>query len=44
MAWEIVLAIRWATELTGISAAEWEGIFYANGKRLLSREGRNEAQ
>ncbi len=44
MAWEIVLAIRWAAELAGISVAERDGIFYANGKRLLSREGMNEVQ
>ena len=35
MAWEIVLAIRWAAELTGISAAERNGIFRDNGRGLL---------
>jgi uncharacterized protein len=36
MAWEIALAIRWAAELAGISETERDGIFYANGKRLLA--------
>ena len=42
MAWEIALAIRWAAELTGISAAERDGIFYGNGRQVLgtSEEGR----
>mgnify|MGYP001603149133 CR=1 FL=1 len=35
MAWEIALAIRWAAELCGITAAERHGIFYDNGRRLL---------
>lgn len=35
MAWEIVLAIRWACELAGISATAREGIFYENGMALL---------
>ncbi len=35
MAWEIVLAIRWAAELAGISDAERDGIYYGNGKQLL---------
>ncbi len=35
MAWEIALAIRWAAELTGISAGERNGIFYDNGAALL---------
>lgn len=35
MAWEIVLAIRWAAELVGISAAERDGIFFENGMALL---------
>ncbi len=35
MAWEIVLAIRWAAELTGISDTERNRIFYDNGKGLL---------
>ena len=36
MAWEIVLAIRWAAELTGISDDERDSIFYHNGMRLLT--------
>jgi predicted TIM-barrel fold metal-dependent hydrolase len=39
MAWEIVLAIRWACELAGVRAAERDGIFSANGRRLLQRSG-----
>jgi len=35
MAWEIVLAIRWACEMVGISPAERDGIFYANGMARL---------
>jgi len=35
MAWEIVLAIRWAAELTGISEPERDGIFHDNGMALL---------
>ena len=35
MAWEIVLAIRWAAELTGIAAADRDRIFYDNGMALL---------
>jgi predicted TIM-barrel fold metal-dependent hydrolase len=35
MAWEIVLAIRWACEMAGISPAERDGIFYTNGMALL---------
>lgn len=35
MAWEIVLAIRWAAELTGIRTAERDAIFYDNGRALL---------
>lgn len=38
MAWEIVLAIRWACELAGIGVAERDGVFHDNGKRLLRRE------
>jgi predicted TIM-barrel fold metal-dependent hydrolase len=38
MAWEIALAIRWAAELAGISAAERDAIFHGNGMRLLARE------
>ncbi len=38
MAWEIVLAIRWACELTGISDAERNGIFHDNGMTLLRRD------
>ncbi|MCF7853266.1 MAG: amidohydrolase [Candidatus Pacebacteria bacterium] len=38
MAWEIVLAIRWAAELTGIADDERDGIFYGNGKKLLTDE------
>lgn len=34
MAWEIVLAIRWACELCGIDEAGRHGIFYGNGKGL----------
>jgi len=37
MVWEIVLAIRWAAELTGISDDERAGIFYDNGMALLRR-------
>lgn len=37
MAWEIVLAIRWAAELCGISGRERDGIFHDNGKALLAR-------
>ncbi|MCD6416404.1 MAG: amidohydrolase family protein [Planctomycetes bacterium] len=36
MTWEIVLAIRWAAELAGISEAERDGIFYDNGMGLLN--------
>lgn len=35
MAWEIVLAIRWAAELSGIPDTERDGIFYNNGAALL---------
>jgi hypothetical protein len=35
MAWEIVLAVRWAAELVGLSEVERQGIFYGNGKALL---------
>jgi predicted TIM-barrel fold metal-dependent hydrolase len=35
MAWEIVLAIRWAAELAGIRDAERDGIFHDNGMALL---------
>ncbi|HEY3376128.1 MAG TPA: amidohydrolase family protein [Armatimonadota bacterium] len=35
MAWEIVLAIRWAAELVGISATDRHGIFFENGMALL---------
>lgn len=35
MTWEIVLAIRWAAELVGISDVERDGIFYENGMALL---------
>jgi hypothetical protein len=40
MAREIVLAIRWAAEMVGISDAERDGIFHDNGMALLksSRE------
>jgi hypothetical protein len=37
MAWEIALAIRWAAELAGISAAERDAIFHDNGMGLLVR-------
>ncbi len=37
MAWEIVLAIRWAAELAGISDIERNRIFYDNGMALLRR-------
>jgi hypothetical protein len=36
MAWEIVLAIRWAAELVGISDAERDGLFHGNGMALLA--------
>jgi uncharacterized protein len=35
MAWEIVLAIRWACEMAGVSPAERAGIFYDHGMALL---------
>ena len=35
MAWEIVLAIRWACELAGISDAARDGIYGGNGRQLL---------
>jgi hypothetical protein len=35
MAWEIVTAIRWTAELTGINSTERDGIFCDNGMRLL---------
>lgn len=35
MAWEIVLAIRWACELAGIADSDRAGIFHDNGARLL---------
>ena len=38
MAWEIVLAIRWAAELTGINEAERDGIFHGNGMVLLAND------
>lgn len=37
MAWEIVLAIHWAAELTGLSQEQRHGIFYGNGLRLLQQ-------
>jgi predicted TIM-barrel fold metal-dependent hydrolase len=37
MAWEIVLAIRWACELMGVGDAAQKAIFWENGKRLLER-------
>jgi len=37
MVWEIVLALRWACELCGVTAAERQGIFYDNGAALLQR-------
>ena len=37
MAWEIVLAIRWAADLAGISEVERDGIFYGNGMAMLDR-------
>lgn len=36
MVWEMVLAIRWAAELTGISAKATRGIFWDNGMGLLN--------
>jgi hypothetical protein len=35
MVWEIVLAIRWAAAMTGLSAADCHAVFYDNGMRLL---------
>ncbi len=35
MAWEIVLAIRWAAELCGLSDSQHQAIYLANGLRLL---------
>lgn len=37
MVWEIVLAIRWACALAGVSDAERDGIFYGNGMGLLGK-------
>jgi len=37
MPWEMVLAIRWAAELTGLKRDETDGIFWGNGWRLLDR-------
>ncbi len=37
MAREIVLAIRWAAEMVGISDAERDGIFHDNGMSLLAK-------
>jgi len=37
MAWEIVLAIRWAAELTGLKRKDLNGIFFGNGMGLLRR-------
>jgi hypothetical protein len=44
--WEMVLAIRWAAELTGISDDERAGIFCENGTALLRsvRKGKGERQ
>ncbi|MFZ4615819.1 MAG: amidohydrolase family protein [Rectinemataceae bacterium] len=35
MTWEIVLALRWAAELTGVSDKDRNGIFYDNGMSVL---------
>jgi len=37
MAWEIVLAIKRAAYMSGVSDAEVRGVFYDNGKGLLER-------
>ena len=37
MSWEIVLAIRWAAELTGVTDTERNGIFHDNGAALLQK-------
>lgn len=37
MVWEMVLAIRWAAELTGISSEAMHGMFWDSGMRLLKR-------
>lgn len=37
MAWEIVLAIRWAAELAGLKRKELNGIFFENGMAILRR-------
>jgi uncharacterized protein len=41
MAWEIVLAIRWACEMSGITPEERAGIFFDNGMALLQRVIKN---
>lgn len=38
MAWEIVLAIRWAAEMVGISDVERDSIFYGNGISVLTSD------
>ncbi len=40
MAWEIILAIKWAAELAGIEEAKVKAMFWDNGMSLL--EGRGE--
>lgn len=37
MVWEMVLAIRWAAELTGIPTEDMHGMFWDNGMALLQR-------
>ena len=37
MTWEIVLAIRWAAEMTGLSESQIHGIFWDNGMRMLKQ-------
>jgi predicted TIM-barrel fold metal-dependent hydrolase len=43
MAWEIVLAVRWAAELAGLSRKELRGIFFDNGMAILRRVNRGKA-
>lgn len=42
MAWEIVLAVRWAAELAGLKSREVHGIFWGNGASLLAQVRRPE--
>ena len=44
MAWEIVLAIRWAAELNGLRRDETDAIFWDNAWRLLHRVKMNPSE